>query len=301
VLLLYTTKVGNVPTVEFLFPATVNSRVSWTIESEYDDKTSDLPDHDLVFNAMGDPDLIGQSIGPLTRFAKSCAKPLLNPPDKVARTARNELPDLLKGIDNIILPPVWRFPSSKEWDDSILNELPLTVRPVDAHGGEGLEVARTRDELARIRTSRPGPVYLSRFVDFVSTDSFYRKYRVIFIDGKPYPYHLAISRNWIVHYYTAEMESHPWKLEEEKTFLRSPEAVFGSAGMHALSSIGKRLDLAYAGIDFSIAADGRIVVFEANPMMFVHPEPVAGILGHKNEYVFRIQSAFEDMLQRLGC
>ena len=299
VLLLWTRKKGNVPTIEFLFPTTINNRVNWVIESEHDDQTDSLPDHDLVFNAMGDPDLIGDSSLPVSRFTERCEKPLLNHPAKVARTARNHLPALLDGLGNVFVPRVWRFANRADWDESVVECLPLLIRPVDSHGGAGLELARTVTELAQYRASQSGPVYVCRFIDFRSADSWFRKYRIIFIDREPYPCHLAISQNWMVHYYTADMESHPWKLEEEKAFLHDPEAVLGPVNMEAIRSIGARMDLEYSGIDFSITQDERILVFEANPTMLVHPESSGGPVEHKNEYVFRIQSRFEVMLKRL--
>jgi glutathione synthase/RimK-type ligase-like ATP-grasp enzyme len=68
--------------------------------------------------------------------------------------------------------------------------------------------------------------------------------------------------------------------------------------MQAIQAVGKRMDLDYAGIDFSIMPDGRILVFEANPSMLVHPENILGPLEHKNIYVRRILDAFEDLLGR---
>jgi len=301
VLILWTSKIGNVPqrATEFLFPADVNTRVNWVIESADDDQTDNLPNYDLVFNAMGDPDLSGEASGPVKRFTEVCAKPLLNHPDRVARTARNKLPTLLDGINNIVVPPVWRFANCTEWDESVV-QLPMIVRPVESHGGTGLKLARTATELAQCRAMQDGAVYLSPFKDFRSADSWFRKYRVIFVDRKPYPYHLAISQNWIVHYYTADMESCPWKLEEEKEFLREPEGVLGSLGAQAIQAIGERIDLEYAGIDFSILPDKRILVFEANPTMLVHAEDIGGPTEHKNEYIFRIQDGFREMLKRLS-
>jgi Flp pilus assembly protein TadD len=300
VLLLWTKKKGNIPTIELLFPATINTRVNWVIESADDDQTDRLPDYDLVFNAMGDPDLIGDSSGPVSRFAAACTRPLLNHPDKVTRTARHNLPALLDGIDNIVVPAVWRFASSTDWDKSVADQLPLLIRPVESHGGTGLELARTSTELARCIASQSGPVFVCRFVDFASADSWFRKYRMIFVDRKPYPYHLAISQKWLVHYATAAMESNPWKLEEEKVFLQDPEAALGPAGMRAIETIAARIDLDYSGIDFSVMEDKRILVFEANPMMLVHTETIGGPIEHKNRYVFKIQEQFERMLQRLG-
>jgi hypothetical protein len=268
------------------------------IEYAPGDQAEKLPHYDLVFNAMGDPDTTGDTVGPVSRFLQVCTKPLLNHPDKVARTARNKLPALLDGIDNLLIPPVWRFATGTDWNEAIKDQLPLLIRPVHTQGGIGLVLVTTPTELAQYRARQSGPVYVSRFIDFRSADSWFRKYRMIFIDRKPYPYHLAISQNWMVHYYTSEMESFPWKLEEEEAFLQHPEAVLGFEGMQAMQAIGKRMDLDYAGIDFSIMPDGRILVFEANPTMLVHPENVSGALAHKNTYVRQILDAFEDLLQR---
>ena len=139
------------------------------------------------------------------------------------------------------------------------------------------------------------------YVDYRSADAYFRKYRVIFIDREPYPYHLAISPHWIVHYDTSEMEEFPWKLAEERRFLENPEAVLGAPGMQALRAIGQRMDLDYAGIDFSLMPDGRLLVFEANPTMLVHPEIIDGPLAHKNAYVRSIYDAFEGLLGRAAA
>lgn len=173
------------------------------------------------------------------------------------------------------------------------------MRPVHTHGGTDLELVTNAADLARRRAAQRGPVYVTRFIDFRSADSWFRKYRMIFVDRKPYPYHLAIAPACLVHYATAEMEPNPWKVEEEKRFLEDPEAVLGSAAMRALEAIGERMDLEYSGIDFSLKADKRILVFEANPTMLVHPEDIGGPLQHKNRYVYQIQSQFEQLLKRI--
>ncbi len=296
VLILFDAGKGNL-NLTHLFNKKTNNLIDWMIEYASEAQSDKLPAYDLVFNAMGDPDMTGDTIGPVSRFLDACTKPLLNHPHKVALTARNELPALLAGIDQLIVPAVWRFASSGDWPPSIVAKLPLLIRPVHTHGGVGLVLATSAAELAQCSTMHSGPVYVSCFVDYRSADSWYRKYRMIFIDRKPYPYHLAISQNWLVHYYTADMEPHPWKKKEEEEFLQHPEIVLGIAGMQAIEAIGVKLDLDYAGIDFSIMPDGRILVFEANPTMLVHPEIVAGTLGHKNFHVQQIFDAFEGMLE----
>lgn len=295
ILILFDAGRGNINLSHLFDPAT-NDILDWMIEYSSDAQLAALPPHDLVFNAMGDPDLTGAVAGPLQRFLAGKHKPLLNPPDKVAHTARHRLPRLLTGIHGIIVPPLWRCADGAAWNDAA-TELPLLARPVHTQGGEGMVKIESAQALAALRAGQREPMYVSRFVDYRSSDGYFRKYRVIFIDRVPYPYHLAIGPDWMVHYATADMEAHPWKLEEERRFLDTPAAVLGDEGMAALRAIGRRLDLDYAGIDFSLAPDKRILVFEANPTMLVHPEAATGPLAHKNPYVCRILDAFEAMLK----
>ena len=152
--------------------------------------------------------------------------------------------------------------------------------------------------LAGLGAAMAGDQYLTRFIDYRNADGFYRKYRVIFVDRQPYPYHLAISRHWMVHYISAQMETDAWKIEEERAFLCDPGAVLGERAMAALCAIGFRFDLEYIGIDFTLLDDGRILVFEVNPTMLVHRVRANGILAYKNEFVQHIVDAVERMLVR---
>jgi glutathione synthase/RimK-type ligase-like ATP-grasp enzyme len=68
--------------------------------------------------------------------------------------------------------------------------------------------------------------------------------------------------------------------------------------MAAVTAIGQRLDLDYAGVDFTRLPDGRVLVFEANATMLVHRERPGGPLAHKNPHVERIVAAFESLLAR---
>jgi hypothetical protein len=117
----------------------------------------------------------------------------------------------------------------------------------------------------------------------------------VFVDRVPLPYHLAISPQWMVHYFSADMLAHPWKLEEERRFLEDPRAALGACATDALVAIGQRLDLDYGGVDYTVLPDGRVLVFEANATMLVHREAVDGVLAHKNGFVERIVDAFEQM------
>lgn len=298
VLILFDAGKGNIP-VSYLFPTRDNNLIEWMIEYAPAEQYAQLPPYDVVFNAIGDPDVTGPTEQAMTRFLSTCKKPVLNPPEAIPRTARHLLPELIGDVDGIILPPVWRVKQTGDWFAHPDFQFPLLVRPLASHGGEGVALVESRDALAAVAPCRTGTVYLNAYHDYRSADGYFRKYRVIFVDRKPYPYHLAISEHWMVHYVTSNMLSLPWKLEEERRFLENPAGVLGARGMAAIEAIGKRLDLDYGGIDFSILPDGRLLVFEANATMLVHPEEDIDALMFKNPYIQKIFDAFGELLNRV--
>ena len=100
---------------------------------------------------------------------------------------------------------------------------------------------------------------------------FHRKLRVMIIDRKIYPLHLAISRNWKVHYFRADMAASPENRCTDAAFLADMAELIGPRGMAALERINAALDLDYGGIDFAVNADGDILFFEANATMVMVP------------------------------
>jgi len=91
------------------------------------------------------------------------------------------------------------------------------------------------------------------------------------IGGQLYPLHLAISRQWKVHYFTSDMADQPDHRAEEARFLADMPAVLGPKAMAALERIRDALGLDYAGIDFGIGPDGDLLLFEANATMVIAP------------------------------
>jgi tetratricopeptide (TPR) repeat protein len=300
VLMPTTAESGNVP-LRHLLSRDRFSRLNWMIEYASEDQQRSLPPYDLVFNAIGDADLAGPTEAPMRRFLTDCPRPVLNRPDKVARTRRDRLPALLGDILGVVVPAVARLPAAALEQQSLVDATlqaglapPLLVRPAGSHGGQGLERADTPAALAALDPS--GDVYVTQFCDYRSADGYYRKYRVIFVDRRPYPYHLAISRDWLLHYENAGMAEAAAGRAEEQRFLDDPEGALGALATQALGEIGRRLDLDYAGVDFSLLDDGRLLVFEANATMLVHPEAQGGVFAYKNRAVAMITDAFEAMV-----
>jgi tetratricopeptide (TPR) repeat protein len=294
---------GNIP-LDHLLPEAATTRIWWFIAHAPNPAADALPPYDLVFNAIGDPDMAGPAEAKIVSFLARNTRPVLNDPARVALTRRDRLPETLGGIAGLRTPRVCRVQNPGTLANIVQAAteagigLPVLLRPAGAHGGDGvmrIDDWSALDALALL----PHPVwYVSHVHDLRAPDGFVRKYRAIFVDGVVYPYHLAISRHWMVHYYTADMAGQAWKLAEEARFLADPAACLGPAGLAALRDAARRIGLEYCGIDFALDGDGKILVFEANATMLVHPEAETGALAFKNVAVARIVDAMRDRVRR---
>jgi hypothetical protein len=295
VLILCTAATGNTP-FDFLLPQSRNRRIKWMMEYATLNQLERMPAYDIVFNAIGDHDVVAVTQESVQRFLAICDKPVINLPERIAHTTRDQTPALLKDIPQILVPLTARL-AGGHLKDSQINP-PLLLRPVGSHGGRGQQLLTDAAALTAAETDTEAEMYVSAYYDYRSHDGYYRKYRVIFIDGQPYPYHLAISEHWQVHYINADMLQHPWKLDEEQRFLANPAQALGMSGMEALKTVGRRIGLDYFGIDLSVLPDGRLLIFEANATMLVHTENFHPQLKFKNPYVQKIIDAFDALLAR---
>jgi hypothetical protein len=119
---------------------------------------------------------------------------------------------------------------------------------------------------------------------------------VMMIDGAIYPLHLAISRNWKVHYFTADMAEEPGHRSEEARFLKDMPSVLGAMAMAALERIRDTLGLDYAGVDFAIRPDGELLLFEANATMVIAPPNQEERWAYRRDAIGKILDAVAAMI-----
>lgn len=302
VVLLASALVGNVP-LECLLPADANTLVNWQVEYTTDEQERELPAYDVAFNAIGNADVIDAALPRLQRFRKQ--RSLLNDPGAVARTRRDRLPTLLAGLPGVVVPLVQRVEHAELSSFSLPARLaeagigfPLLVRPIVGHGGEGVSFVENAEQLANLDLHEADAYYTIAYHDYRAADGHFRKYRAIFVDGVPYAYHLAISQQWLVHYFSSDMLAGAWKREEEARFLSDPAAALGAAVWAQVAAIGRCVGLDYAGLDFSVLPSGEILVFEANATMSVHLNDNAAEFPYKHACVPAIFHAFNAMIDR---
>ncbi len=255
---------------------------------------------DVVFSTLGDIDRDGGQLAAAADLCGRLGKPVINPPDAIARTARDHAPALFAGIDGLIVPEVARLSRGALAATTI--DAPLLVRPPGDHGGDNLiRLTSNADRDAWLASHAAEVIIATRFEDFRSADGRWRKYRFAFVDRQPYPYHLAIGDDWLVHYWRAEMGRSEAKKAEEARFLSDWRGLFGPRGAAAVEAIGQRLDLDYGGLDCALTPDGRVLFFEANACILVHLDEPVRAFPYKHAHVPAIRDAFTRLvLARAG-
>ena len=260
------------------------------IYADFFDPADPLPPHSVIVNAIGDADLCTAALANAERIVARSAAPVINPPGVIRATGRENIARRLGGIPGVTTPRVTRLSQADL-------RFPLLLRTPGYHTGEHFVRVMTADGLDEAVASLPGSDPLAiEYLDARGADDMARKYRVMFIDGAAYPLHLAISPDWKVHYFTAAMASEPTFRAEEERFLCNMPAVLGERGMAALASIEAALGLDYGGIDFGLAGDGSLLVFEANATMVVNPPDPDPIWNYRRPAVAAALGAAQRML-----
>ncbi len=290
---------ANIP-VDFLFDAqTTTVHKLYLLNDRYLARDAQvIPRYDVLWNAIAESPDAGSYLQLAMRVISAQDRPTLNDPAKVVATSRLRLPDTLRHTDAHV-------PHVREVrrDDLERGEtgiaFPIIARPAGSHAGMGLARLASLDECASYaKANEAQAYYVSPFVDYSSDDGFFRKYRIVFVDRQPYPVHLAISPNWMIHYYNAPMAENQWMRDEEARFLGDLRSVFDGALYETLENVAASVGLEYFGIDCSIDRDGRILMFEADPAMLVHTSDPADVYPYKKRYIPRIYRAVEAMIDR---
>jgi len=265
---------GNIPTASLLDDCTFLTSV---IVADYLDASLPLPPHQLIFNAIGDADLCEPALQAAVRLLARTKAPVINDPVAVMKTGRISNARRLRTVSGVVTPRTVLIGrdilAGPQGAVSIANHqfsFPLLLRSPGYHTGRNFILVESADELAAAAAGLPGhELLVIEYLDARGKDGNARKYRVMMIGGQLYPLHLAISRQWKVHYFTSDMADQPDHRLEEASFLGDMRASLGDRVMAALERIQQMLGLDYAGIDFGIGPDGELLLFEANATMVI--------------------------------
>jgi hypothetical protein len=268
------------------------------------DPDAPLPEHQIVFNAIGDADLCKQALDRAVTLMDRTFAPVVNAPAAVLGTGRAANARRLADVPGVVAPAIANFsreslagPGAPGNLDRRGLQFPLLLRAPGFHNGQHFLLIENAAQLPTALAELPGDELTAiQYLDARGPDGLYRKYRVMMIGGWLYPLHLAISTNWKIHYVTADMADNARHRAEEARFLEDMPGVLGPRAMAALAEIQNMLGLDYAGVDFGLNAAGDLLLFEANATMTVLPPQKDRRWDYRRDAVQRIEEAVRKML-----
>lgn len=270
-----------------------------------------LPDHDIAFVAVAEMDANQAILEKIARVAPSWPRPVVNQASNIARLTRDGAWRLLHDASGIEFPPNLRIDrrglaavanGELSLSPPFLADYPIIVRPVGSHAGQGLrKIDSPREIIQLINEQSASEFYVAPFIDYRSDDGLFRKFRVVLIDGAPYAVHMAISRDWMIHYLNADMFDNEANRAEEARFMASFDEQFATRHADALAEVHRRTDLDYVLLDCSETRDGKLLIFEVGTAMIVHMLDPAAVFPYKPPQMEKIFEAFERMLRRKAC
>ena len=268
-----------------------------------------LPEHDVAIVIASDSADCRDALRKIEAAAPHWPRPLLNPPQLVGILDRDKLFRLLEGIEGLEIPATLvvtreRLADVAQAPDELADIaaglcFPVIIRPRGSHAGTGLAKIDDAAALAAYLEGNTDELYfISRFVDYSSEDQLFRKYRIVFVDGRPYACHMAVADRWDIWYLNAGMAFSAEKRLEEETWMRTFDIAFGRRHQAALNAMADRIGLEYFTIDCAETDDGALLVFEADNTAVVHNMDHASVFPYKPPQMRKIFDAFSAMLVR---
>jgi len=259
----------------------------------------EIPEHDVAIVSVAQSAEHAAVLAMLSELGARWPRPLLNAPERVALLSRERLHALLAAAPGIAIPATSRITRAALAGPLADGGFPLIVRPIDSHAGVGLAKLDEPAAIASYLAERGEAEFtISSFVDYRSADGLFRKYRIVFVGGRPYACHMAIADQWAIWYLNAGMKDDAAKRAEEAHFMTAFDADFGRRHAAALAEIESRIGLDYFAIDCAETADGKLLVFEADIAMIVHDMDPAEIFPYKAPQMRKVFRAFRAMLRR---
>jgi hypothetical protein len=271
-----------------------------------------LPEHDVAIVVASDSEECVEALRKIEAMASRWPRRLLNPPRLVRNLDRDKLYRILNGVAGLDIPvtasatraELTAVAQGQSDLSAIAAEIrfPLILRPRGSHAGVGLAKVDDRAAVARYLTDRPEEeFFVARFVDYSSSDGLFRKYRVAFVEGRPYACHMAIADRWDIWYLNAGMAFDADKRREEERFMRDFDDDFALRHKSALAAVAERIGLDYFTIDCGENRDGELLIFEADNTAVVHNMDSPEVFPYKPPQMRKVFDAFAAMMYRAGA
>lgn len=270
-------------------------------------KTIKMADADIIINSICDPDTNKKGLDLALELLHNVSIPVINSPLLIGQTTREKTYALLHDLPGINIPKTVRITPRylSEIPKMLEREgmtYPYIFRSAGEHGGEGMELIMNENELHKLESFAfdGRDFYAIEFIDFKSQDGYYRKARVMVVDGEAFVRHLIIADSWKVHAESRSilMNDHVSLRQEEESFVKDPPAYIKTL----CKEMHKILKLDFFGIDCNIGLDGSLLIFEINTCMntsfSAKNKEAYETYKYLTESSTKIKEAFKELLYR---
>jgi hypothetical protein len=263
---------------------------------------SEVPDHDIAFLAISHADDGCAALDGLGGAFDAWPRPVMNGrAELIAALSRDGVASRFAGHPSILCPATRRVDRSTL--EAVAGGLPLRalhdglaypiiVRPTGSHAGNGLQKVNGPTELAAyLADLSAAEFFIASFFDYSGDDGLFRKLRVVFVRGRPFVSHMAVSARWMVHYLNADMGDAANRAEEAVA-METFDQGFAVRHRAAFEALTEAFGLDYYGIDCAETRDGRLLVFEADVAMIVHAMDPEDAYPYKKPAMAKLFSGF---------
>lgn len=266
---------GTTDLTKLLFDREPHHRLHVTRNYFRQSRQADLSGYRVLVNLITEPEQNSKVLENLRKVLRGVPGRIVNPPEAVLKTTRDQVARRLAGIPNLIVPKTARLHGGKAPIAARTLEKaeivpPIILRQAGTHTGKIVGLFDSIDEV--VAALGPGEHVATQFVDFAGVDGLYRKFRVFFIGRHVILRHMIISDYWNVHVKDRVrfMAERPELIAEERALFESAEP-FAVSIREVFHAVRERMLLDFFGMDFGITADGKMVLFEANATMSFFP------------------------------
>lgn len=251
----------------------------------------------LIFNEIADAD---SHRGALERCMELCSQvdtTVINHPEKVLRTSRDRVSELLQGITGVTMPNTVRFNPGSPEDvfeaaESENFDFPYIVRVAGDHGGTSMIRVNSMDDYHALHVYPfdGRDFYLTEYVDYKDEAGLYHKQRIVVVEGEPVLRHSLYNSDWKVHSDSRKFmrERESWEASLARMNQMDTELI--PQLRPAIREISNRLQLEYFGVDCNIRPNGELLIFEANANMDILLNPYPEMNERLNKIHARIHA-----------
>ena len=169
------------------------------------------------------------------------------------------------------------------------------MRPCGSHQSEGLQLICAENEIDKLhKYAFDGrEFYITKFVENKHGDGFYKKARIVIIEGEIFARHYISHPSWLVEgqIHFDYMKKHENTKIIEASFLNNFRKILGDAAIKDLFKIYEEVGLNFLSFDLDIMKDGKLLIFEINLAQNIFLEIDMENFGYMKESADKIKAA----------